>query len=183
MFVRLSDGNMITVSRGELLPANADVLDGVDDLVELSYLNEPSVVHNLQCRYDRDIIYSKAGPVLLAFNPFKDVNIYGDDFVAAYKEKLLDNPHVYAVADAAYSDMMKDGGNQAIIISGESGSGKTETAKFAVQYLASVGSQNYEMKSKLIQSSCILEAFGNAKTSRNWNSSRFVSSFTSDLLL
>ncbi|KAJ0765749.1 putative myosin ATPase [Helianthus annuus] len=171
--VRVSNGNMITVSRGELLPANTDVLDGVDDLVELSYLNEPSVLHSLQYRYNRDIIYSKAGPVLLAFNPFKDVNIYGDDFVAVYKEKILDNPHVYAVADAAYNDMMKDGVNQSIIISGESGAGKTETAKFAMQYLALVKSQNYEMKSKLIQTSCILEAFGNAKTSRNWNSSRF----------
>ncbi|KAM0043817.1 putative myosin ATPase [Helianthus debilis subsp. tardiflorus] len=171
--VRVSNGNMITVSRRELLPANTDVLDGVDDLVELSYLNEPSVLHSLQYRYNRDIIYSKAGPVLLAFNPFKDVNIYGDAFVAVYKEKILDNPHVYAVADAAYNDMMKDGVNQSIMISGESGAGKTETAKFAMQYLASVKSQNYEMKSKLIQTSCILEAFGNAKTSRNWNSSRF----------
>ncbi|KAI3717859.1 hypothetical protein L1987_69746 [Smallanthus sonchifolius] len=169
----LSHGNVITVSRGELLPANTEVLDGVDDLVELSYLNAPSVLHNLQYRYNHDIIYSKAGPVLLAFNPFKDVNIYGNDFFTAYKDKILDNPQVYAVADGAYNDMMKDGENQSIIISGESGSGKTKTAKFAMQYLASVGSQNCEMKSKLIQTSCILEAFGNAKTSRNCNSSRF----------
>ncbi|KAK1435680.1 hypothetical protein QVD17_01446 [Tagetes erecta] len=171
--VMIFNGNVIAKSTGELLPANPEILDGVDDLVELCYLNKPSVLHNLRYRYNRDVIYSKAGPVLLAFNPFKDVNIYGDDFVTAYKDKILDHPHVYAVADAAYNDMMRDGGNQSIIISGENGSGKTETAKYAMQYLASVGSQNDEMKCKLIKSSCILEAFGNAKTSRNCNSSRF----------
>lgn len=171
--VMLLDGSAVTVSTGDLLPANTEILDGVDDLVELGYLNEPSVLHNLQYRYARDVIYSKAGPVLLAINPFKDVQIFGSDFITAYREKILDNPHVYALADDAYSDMMKDGGNQSIIISGESGSGKTETAKIAMQYLASVGGENCEMSCKVIQSSCILEAFGNAKTSRNCNSSRF----------
>ncbi|KAK9080637.1 hypothetical protein SSX86_000395 [Deinandra increscens subsp. villosa] len=171
--VTLSDGSAITVSTGELLPANTESLDGVNDLVELQYLNKPSVLHNLQYRYRNDVIYSKAGPVLLSINPFKDVNIYGNDFVKAYKEKSSDKPHVYGVADAAYHDMMKDGGNQSIIISGESGSGKTVTAKFAMQYLAIVGSQNLRIKTKLVQASCILEAFGNAKTVRNNNSSRF----------
>ncbi|KAL4566850.1 hypothetical protein LXL04_030975 [Taraxacum kok-saghyz] len=176
--VMLLDGSVMTVSTGDLLPANPEVLDGVDDLVELGYLNEPSVLHNLQYRYARDEIYSKAGPVLLAINPFKDVQIYGDDYVTAYRERILDNPHVYATADTAYNNMMKDGKNQSIIVGGESGSGKTETAKFALQYLASVGgdSADMAMASKIIHTSCILEAFGNAKTSRNCNSSRFVSS-------
>ncbi|KAJ9568038.1 hypothetical protein OSB04_004004 [Centaurea solstitialis] len=168
--VMLLDGSSVTVSTSDLLPANTEILDGVDDLVELGYLNEPSVLHNLQYRYARD---SKAGPVLLAINPFKDVQIFGSDFITAYRKKVLDNPHVYALADGAYSDMMKNGGNQSIIISGESGSGKTETAKFAIQYFASVGGEDSEMACKVIQSSCILEAFGNAKTSRNCNSSRF----------
>ncbi|KAI3504463.1 hypothetical protein L1887_25944 [Cichorium endivia] len=171
--VMLLDGSVMTVSTADLLPANPEVLDGVDDLTELGYLNEPSVLHNLQYRYAHDVIYSNAGPLLLAINPFKDVHIYGKDYVTAYRAKILDNPHVYATADTAYNNMMKDGGNQSIIIGGESGSGKTETAKFALQYLASVGGDNCELASKIIHTSCILEAFGNAKTSRNCNSSRF----------
>ncbi|KAL3642242.1 hypothetical protein CASFOL_013057 [Castilleja foliolosa] len=105
--ILLSDGSVATVPMQELLPANADVLEGVDDLVQLSYLNEPSILHILQYRYSKDIIY--AGPVLVAFNPFKDVQLYGSDFITAYREKLLDTPHVYAVAEAAFNEMMIGG--------------------------------------------------------------------------
>ncbi|KAK6132839.1 hypothetical protein DH2020_033438 [Rehmannia glutinosa] len=171
--VLLSDGSVVTVPAQELLPANADILEEVDDLVQLSYLNEPSVLHNLQCRYSKDKIYSKAGPVLVAVNPFKDVPQYGTDFVTAYRQKLLDSPHVYAVTDAAYNEMMSDEINQSIVISGESGAGKTETAKIAMEYLAAVGGGSGGIESELLQTSCILEAFGNAKTARNDNSSRF----------
>ncbi|CAL5341893.1 unnamed protein product [Camellia sinensis] len=171
--VLLLDGTAVKVSTGELLPANPDVLEGVDDLIQLSYLNEPSVLHNLQYRYCHDIIYSKAGPVLIAINPFKDVHCYGNDFITAYREKLFDNPHVFAIADTAYNEMMRDEVNQSIIISGESGAGKTETAKIAMQYLAALGGGSGGVESEILQTSCILEAFGNAKTSRNDNSSRF----------
>ncbi|XP_073025671.1 myosin-2-like [Primulina eburnea] len=171
--VLLSDGSVMTVSTRELLPANPDILEGVDDLIQLSFLNEPSVLHNLQYRYDRDIIYSKAGPVLVAVNPFKDVPLYRNDFVTAYRQRLLDSPHVYAIAGTAYNEMMTDNINQSIIISGESGAGKTETAKIAMQYLAAVGGGTGGIESEILQTSCILEAFGNAKTSRNDNSSRF----------
>ncbi|XP_073127821.1 myosin-2 [Henckelia pumila] len=171
--VVLSDGSVMTVSTRELLPANPDILEGVDDLIQLSFLNEPSVLHNLQYRYERDIIYSKAGPVLVAVNPFKDVPLYGNDFVTAYRQKLLDSPHVYAIADTAYNEMMTDQINQSIIISGESGAGKTETAKIAMQYLAALGGGTGGIESEILQTSSILEAFGNAKTSRNDNSSRF----------
>ncbi|KAK6132735.1 hypothetical protein DH2020_033540 [Rehmannia glutinosa] len=191
--VLLSDGSVVTVPAQELLPANADILEEVDDLVQLSYLNEPSVLYNLQCRYSKDKIYSKAGPVLVAVNPFKDVQQYGTDFVTAYRQKLLDSPHVYVVADAAYNEMMSDEINQSIIIRfadvfvpsfsfcnqllpdafGESGAGKTETAKIAMEYLATVGRGSGGIESELLQTSCILEAFGNAKTARNDNSSRF----------
>ncbi|KAG8386266.1 hypothetical protein BUALT_Bualt03G0131200 [Buddleja alternifolia] len=171
--VLLSDGNVVTVPTQELLPANPDILEGVDDLIQLSYLNEPSVLHNLQYRYSQDITYSKAGPVLIAVNPFKDVQLYGNDYVTAYRQKLLDSPHVYAIADIAYNEMMTDEINQSIIISGESGSGKTETAKIAMQYLAALGGGGGGIESEVLQTSCILEAFGNAKTARNDNSSRF----------
>ncbi|GLT62517.1 hypothetical protein SLA2020_351490, partial [Shorea laevis] len=171
--VSLSNGNVMKVPTGELLPANPDILDGVDDLIQLSYLNEPSVLYNLRCRYSQDKIYSKAGPVLIAVNPFKDVQIYGKDFVTAYRQKLMDNPHVYAIADAAYTEMMRDEVNQSIIISGESGAGKTETAKIAMQYLTTLGGGSCGIEYEILQTNCILEAFGNAKTSRNDNSSRF----------
>ncbi|XP_022753232.1 myosin-2-like isoform X2 [Durio zibethinus] len=172
-FVSLSNGNVVKVSTSELLPANPEIVEGVDDLIQLSYLNEPSVLHNLKYRYSCDMIYSKAGPVLIAVNPFKDVQIYGKDFVTAYRQKATVSPHVFAMADTAYNEMMNDGANQSIIISGESGAGKTETAKFAMQYLAALGGGNGGIECEILQTNCILEAFGNAKTSRNDNSSRF----------
>ncbi|XP_049415249.1 myosin-2-like isoform X1 [Solanum stenotomum] len=171
--VLLSDGSVVTVPVGEVLPANPDVLEGVDDLMQLSYLNEPSVLHNLHNRYARDMIYSKAGPALIAINPFKDIELYGNEFVTAYRQKLLNDPHVYSIADTAYDQMMEDEISQSIIISGESGSGKTETAKFAMEYLAMLGGGNNGIEKEVLQTSYILEAFGNAKTSRNNNSSRF----------
>lgn len=172
-FVLRSNGNVVKVSTGELLPANPDILEGVDDLIQLSYLNEPSVLNNIQYRYSQDMIYSKAGPVLIAVNPFKAVPIYGNKFITAYRQKVMDSPHVYAIADTAYNEMMGDGVNQSIIISGESGAGKTETAKFAMQYLAALGGGSEGIEYEILQTNHILEAFGNAKTSRNDNSSRF----------
>ncbi|XP_049400671.1 myosin-2-like isoform X2 [Solanum stenotomum] len=171
--VLLSDGSVVAVPVEELLPANPDILQGVDDLIQLCYLNEPSVLHNLQYRYAQDRIYTKVGPVLIAVNPFKEIQLYGSKLVTAYKKKLLDSPHIYSIAETAYSQMMEDEVNQSIIISGESGSGKTETAKFAIEYLVMISGGNNHVESELLQTSCILEAFGNAKTLRNNNSSRF----------
>ncbi|KAJ4875611.1 Myosin-2 [Raphanus sativus] len=171
--VILSTANVVEVSTEELFPANPDILEGCEDLIQLSYLNEPSVLYNLRVRYSQDVIYSKAGPVLIAVNPFKNVDIYGDYFISAYQTKAVDAPHVYAVAGAAYNEMMREEKNQSIIISGESGAGKTETAKFAMQYLAALGGGSCGVEYEILKTTCILEAFGNAKTSRNANSSRF----------
>ncbi|XP_073297162.1 myosin-2-like isoform X1 [Primulina huaijiensis] len=171
--VVLPNRSVVTFPIRELLPANPDILEGVNELLQLIYLNEPSVLHNLYHRYCQDIIYSKAGPVLLAINPFKDVQLYGNDVATAYRQKLLDSPHIYAIADTAYNKMMTDEKNQSIIISGESGAGKTETAKFAMKYLAALDGGCGGIESKVLQTSYILEAFGNAKTSLNDNSSRF----------
>ncbi|XP_042451016.1 myosin-1-like [Zingiber officinale] len=170
--ILLSDGNVLLVTGEDLLPANPHILDGVDDLIQLSYLNEPSVLHNLRYRYSCDSVYTKAGPVLVAINPFKEVPFYGKDYITAYKQKLTESPHVFAIADSAFNEMRRDGVNQSIIISGESGAGKTETAKFAMLYLADLGG-GCGIEDEVLQSNSILEAFGNAKTSRNDNSSRF----------
>ncbi|KAK4363859.1 hypothetical protein RND71_015217 [Anisodus tanguticus] len=160
--VLLSDGSVVAVHVGELLPTNPDILQGVDDLIQLCYLNEPSVLHNLQYRYAQDRIYTKAGPVLIAVNPFKEIQLYGKEHVTAYRQKLLDNPHIYSIAETAYSQMMEGLYNT-----------KTETAKFAIEYLTMISGGNNQIENELLQTSCILEAFGNAKTLRNNNSSRF----------
>uniref|UniRef100_A0A1D1Z2F8 Myosin-J heavy chain n=1 Tax=Anthurium amnicola TaxID=1678845 RepID=A0A1D1Z2F8_9ARAE len=170
--INLLGEKVLQVKTEDLLPANPDILDGVDNLMQLSYLNEPSVLYNLQFRYSQDMIYTKAGPVLVAVNPFKNVKLYGNDFIEAYRCKSMDNPHVYAIADTAIREMIRDEVNQSIIISGESGAGKTETAKIAMQYLAALGGGS-GIEYEILQTNPILEAFGNAKTARNDNSSRF----------
>ncbi|KAM0915620.1 hypothetical protein ACQ4PT_010696 [Festuca glaucescens] len=170
--ILLVNGKVLTLPSERLLPANPDILDGVDDLIQMSYLNGPSVLYNLQFRYSRDLIYTKAGPILIAVNPLKEVPLYGKDVIRQYRQKLKNDPHVYAIADLAFNEMLRDGINQSIIISGESGAGKTETAKIAMQYLAALGGAN-GMESEVLQTNVILEALGNAKTSRNDNSSRF----------
>ncbi|KAL7586260.1 myosin-1 [Lactuca sativa] len=170
--ISFAEGKVCKVPSDVLLPANPEILDGVADLMQLSYLSEPSVLYNLQYRYDRDMIYSKAGPVLVAINPFKNIPLYGRDYIDGYKRKKIGHPHVYAIADTAIREMIRDEVNQAIVISGESGAGKTETAKIAMQYLATVrGGSGIEYE--ILKTNPILEGFGNAKTSRNDNSSRF----------
>ncbi|KAK6931765.1 IQ motif, EF-hand binding site, partial [Dillenia turbinata] len=170
--VSLSDGKVLKLNSDSLLPANPNILDGVDDLMQLSYLNEPSVLYNLQYRYNQNLIYTKAGPVLVAINPFKKVPLYGNNYIDAYQRKSIDGPHVYAITDTAIREMIRDEVNQSIIISGESGAGKTETAKIVMQYLAALGGGS-GIEYEILKTNPILEAFGNAKTLRNDNSSRF----------
>ncbi|WOH13189.1 hypothetical protein DCAR_0832698 [Daucus carota subsp. sativus] len=170
--ISLSGEKVLKVNSDSLTPANPDILDGVDDLLQLSYLNEPAVLYNLQYRYGRDMIYTKAGPVLVAINPFKKVPLYGSDYIEAYRSKSNDSPHVYAITDTAIREMIRDEVNQSIVISGESGAGKTETAKIAMQYLAALGGGS-GIEYEILKTNPILESFGNAKTLRNDNSSRF----------
>ncbi|XP_040861950.1 myosin-1 isoform X2 [Glycine max] len=170
--ISLPNGKVFKVKEESLVPANPDILDGVDDLMQLSYLNEPSVLFNLQYRYNHNMIYTKAGPVLVAVNPFKKVPLYGNDYIEAYKCKSIESPHVYAITDTAIREMIRDEVNQSIIISGESGAGKTETAKIAMQYLAALGGGS-GIENEILKTNPILEAFGNGKTLRNDNSSRF----------
>ncbi|KAB2009380.1 hypothetical protein ES319_D10G162700v1 [Gossypium barbadense] len=154
---------------------------GVDDMTKLAYLHEPGVLQNLKCRYDANEIYTYTGGILIAINPFKRLpHLYDIQVMQKYKGAALGelSPHPFAVADSAYRQMINEGISQAILVSGESGAGKTESTKMLMRYLAYMGGRvsNAEERSveqKVLESNPVLEAFGNAKTVRNNNSSRF----------
>ncbi|XP_038155169.1 unconventional myosin-Va-like isoform X2 [Cyprinodon tularosa] len=157
---------------------NPNILVGENDLTALSYLHEPAVLHNLKVRFiDSKLIYTYCGIVLVAINPYESLPIYEADIINAYSGQNMGDmdPHIFAVAEEAYKQMARDQRNQSIIVSGESGAGKTVSAKYAMRYFATVSSSSGEtnVEEKVLASSPIMEAFGNAKTTRNDNSSRF----------
>ncbi|XP_072430500.1 unconventional myosin-Vb isoform X3 [Chiloscyllium punctatum] len=167
-------------SNAEQLPflRNPDILVGENDLTALSYLHEPAVLHNLKVRFlESNAIYTYCGIVLVAINPYEQLPIYGEDVIHAYSGQNMGDmdPHIFAVAEEAYKQMARDEKNQSIIVSGESGAGKTVSAKYAMRYFATVGGSASEanVEEKVLASSPIMEAIGNAKTTRNDNSSRF----------
>lgn len=150
--------------------------DGVPDMVQLGDLNEASMLWNLKIRYDKNQIYTYTGSILVAVNPYKMFDIYGVDVVKKYEGQIMGTlpPHLFAVSSAAYSKMSKEGENQVVVISGESGAGKTESTKLILQYLAAVDrSRNNLVTEQILEATPMLESFGNAKTLRNDNSSRF----------
>eukprot|EP01102_Stenamoeba_stenopodia_P010426 TRINITY_DN313_c0_g2_i1.p1 TRINITY_DN313_c0_g2~~TRINITY_DN313_c0_g2_i1.p1 ORF type:complete len:1518 (+),score=388.08 TRINITY_DN313_c0_g2_i1:55-4608(+) len=158
---------------------NPAILDGVDDMTRLSYMHEPAILHNLRLRYDLDIIYTYTGPILIAMNPYQKLpNLYDKSMIDAYCGKAIGklSPHVFAVAEDAFRSMMVDEKSQSILVSGESGAGKTESAKYLLQYFAAMGGKGKGervVEQKVLESTPLLEAFGNAKTQMNDNSSRF----------
>ncbi|XP_062849399.1 unconventional myosin-Va [Trichomycterus rosablanca] len=157
---------------------NPDILVGENDLTALSYLHEPAVLHNLRVRFvDSKLIYTYCGIILVAINPYEALPIYGADIINAYSGQNMGDmdPHIFAVAEEAYRQMARDERNQSIIVSGESGAGKTVSAKYAMRYFATVSGTSTEasVEDRVLASSPIMEAFGNAKTTRNDNSSRF----------
>ncbi|XP_062402519.1 unconventional myosin-Va [Sardina pilchardus] len=163
-----------------LLPPlrNPDILVGENDLTALSYLHEPAVLHNLRVRFsDSRLIYTYCGIVLVAINPYESLPIYGCDIINAYSGQNMGDmdPHIFAVAEEAFKQMARDEKNQSIIVSGESGAGKTVSAKYAMRYFATVSGASGEanIEERVLASSPIMEAIGNAKTTRNDNSSRF----------
>lgn len=170
----------IKVNSDEELPPlrNPEILIGENDLTSLSYLHEPAVLYNLQVRFCRHkAIYTYCGIVLVAINPYQDMSIYGPDTIWAYRSRAMGDldPHIFAVAEEAYTKMEREQSDQSIIVSGESGAGKTVSAKYAMRYFATVGGSATEtqVERKVLASSPIMEAIGNAKTIRNDNSSRF----------
>ncbi|KAM9968175.1 hypothetical protein ACTFIW_002611 [Dictyostelium discoideum] len=151
---------------------------GVEDLIMLTEVSESSLHENLKIRYKEGLIYTSIGPVLVSMNPYKQLGIYGNDQINLYKGKheFEIPPHIYSIADKAYRALRSEGENQCIIISGESGAGKTEASKYIMQYIASITGSSTEVervKKTILESNPLLEAFGNAKTLRNNNSSRF----------
>lgn len=151
---------------------------GVDDMVLLSKITEDAIVENLKKRYLDDYIFTYIGTVLISINPFKQMPYFTDREVEIYQgaAQYENPPHIYALTDNMYRNMLIDAENQCVIISGESGAGKTVAAKYIMGYVSKVsggGSKVQHVKDIILQSNPLLEAFGNAKTVRNNNSSRF----------
>ncbi|XP_010168357.1 unconventional myosin-If, partial [Antrostomus carolinensis] len=151
---------------------------GVDDMVLLSKISEEAIVENLKKRFMDDYIFTYIGPVLISVNPFKQMPYFTDREIEMYQgaAQYENPPHIYALTDNMYRNMLIDGENQCVIISGESGAGKTVAAKYIMGYISKVsggGEKVQHVKDIILQSNPLLEAFGNAKTVRNNNSSRF----------
>ncbi|KAM6899598.1 unconventional myosin-Ig [Xenentodon cancila] len=153
---------------------------GKSDFVLLDEVTMEQFMENLKLRFEKGRIYTYIGEVVVSVNPYREMDIYGKDAIDAYRgRELYENPpHLYAVSDAAYKAMKRRAKDTCIVISGESGAGKTEASKYIMQYIAAITnpSQRAEVesvKNVLLKSNCVLEAFGNAKTNRNDNSSRF----------
>ncbi|CAO3616361.1 unnamed protein product [Cunninghamella blakesleeana] len=175
--VELDNGLSVRKHNDQVHPMNPPKFDKVEDMAELTYLNEPSVIHNLTVRYKDDQVYTYSGLFLVAVNPYKRLPIYSDESIQSYRGRRRGElpPHIYTVADQAYLDLVQDKSDQSILITGESGAGKTENTKIVIQYLTSVANtkKDNKLERKILQANPILEAFGNAQTIKNNNSSRF----------
>lgn len=200
--VELEGGKRKTVNKDDIQRMNPPKFEKVEDMADLTCLNEASVLHNLKDRYYSGLIYTYSGLFCVVVNPYKRLPIYTEKVVDMYRGKKRHEvpPHIYAITDNAYRSMLQDRENQSILCTGESGAGKTENTKKVIQYLASVAGHSHskaaqtpkkggpaapvsakvgmshgqaELEKQLLAANPILEAFGNAKTVKNDNSSRF----------
>ncbi|XP_027934228.1 myosin-9-like isoform X2 [Vigna unguiculata] len=179
--IETTNGKKVNANLSKIYPKDMEAPPGgVDDMTKLSYLHEPGVLQNLKARYELNEIYTYTGNILIAINPFQRLpHIYGAHMMQQYKGAPFGelSPHVFAVADVAYRAMINEGKSNSILVSGESGAGKTETTKMLMQYLAFLGgragTEGRTVEQQVLESNPVLEAFGNAKTVRNNNSSRF----------
>ncbi|KAJ1810449.1 class II myosin, partial [Coemansia sp. RSA 2523] len=183
--VHLMTGRDVAVNINVTERVNPPKFEKVEDMADLGYLNEASVMHNLKQRYASNMIYTYSGLFLVAVNPYYNLQIYGSDYVAAYKNKKRTEvpPHIFSIADAAFHDMLHSKENQSILITGESGAGKTENTKKVIQFLTAIAGDHKtaaaltatgcSLEQQILSANPILESFGNAQTIRNNNSSRF----------
>ncbi|XP_049524319.1 myosin heavy chain, muscle-like isoform X19 [Dermacentor silvarum] len=180
-------GGERSVKKDILQQVNPPKYEKCDDMSNMTYLNDASVLHNLKERYYANLIYTYSGLFCVAINPYKRFPIYTKRVVDIYKGRRRTEvpPHVFAVSDGAYMDMLANRENQSMLITGESGAGKTENTKKVIAYFAHVGatskkeeaakkdSKKGNLEDQVVQTNPVLESFGNAKTVRNDNSSRF----------
>nr|XP_061779858.1 myosin-7-like [Nerophis lumbriciformis] len=187
--VQTKDGKTRTVKDGDIQQMNPPKYDMLEDMAMLTHLNEASVLFNLRRRYSAWMIYTYSGLFCVTVNPYKWLPVYTAPVVAAYKGKRRSEapPHIYSIADNAYNDMLRNRENQSMLITGESGAGKTVNTKRVIQYFAIVAALGEAsakkaapatktggtLEDQIIEANPAMEAFGNAKTLRNDNSSRF----------
>ncbi|XP_033826509.1 myosin-10 isoform X1 [Periophthalmus magnuspinnatus] len=195
VMVELSEnGKKVLISKDDIQKMNPPKFSKVEDMAELTCLNEASVLYNLKDRYYSGLIYTYSGLFCVVINPYKNLPIYSENIIEMYRGKKRHEipPHIYAISESAYRCMLQDREDQSILCTGESGAGKTENTKKVIQYLAYVASSHKgrkdhnippdspkafklqgELERQLLQANPILESFGNAKTVKNDNSSRF----------
>ncbi|XP_008589941.1 PREDICTED: unconventional myosin-Ib-like, partial [Galeopterus variegatus] len=166
------------MAKMEVKTSLLDNMIGVGDMVLLEPLNEETFINNLKKRFDHSEIYTYIGSVVISVNPYRSLPIYSPEKVEDYRNRNFYelSPHIFALSDEAYRSLRDQDKDQCILITGESGAGKTEASKLVMSYVAAVcgkGAEVNQVKEQLLQSNPVLEAFGNAKTVRNDNSSRF----------
>ncbi|XP_051797509.1 myosin-16-like [Acanthochromis polyacanthus] len=180
--IKTTKNTTVTVKKDDVQQMNPPKFYQASDMANLTFLNEASVLENLRSRYINMRIYTYSGLFCVTINPYKWLPIYGAKVAQIYKGKKRNEvpPHLFSISDNAYHDMMMEHENQSMLITGESGAGKTENTKKVIQYFANVGATGNKapdskgsLEDQIIQANPVLEAFGNAKTIRNNNSSRF----------
>ncbi|XP_053564634.1 myosin-3 [Bombina bombina] len=185
--VETEDKRTVTVKPDNVFPMNPPKFDKIEDMAMLTHLNEPAVLYNLKERYKAWMIYTYSGLFCVTVNPYKWLPVYNPEVVNAYRGKKRQEapPHIFSISDNAYQFMLTDRENQSILITGESGAGKTVNTKRVIQYFATIAAvgdvkkkestsrMKGTLEDQIIQANPLLEAFGNAKTVRNDNSSRF----------
>eukprot|EP00253_Pinus_taeda_P035406 PITA_35406 len=179
--IQTTNGKTVVAHLSAIYPKDAEAPSaGLDDMTKLAYLHEPGVLQNLYARFNLNEIYTYTGNILIAVNPFRRLpHLYNTHMMEQYKGAAFGelSPHLFAVADACYRAMVTEGKSQSILVSGESGAGKTETTKMLMRYLAFMGgrsgTEGRTVEQQVLESNPVLEAFGNSKTVKNNNSSRF----------
>ncbi|XP_014740507.1 PREDICTED: myosin-7-like [Sturnus vulgaris] len=186
--VKTEGGETLTVKEDQIFSMNPPKYDKIEDMAMMTHLHEPAVLYNLKERYAAWMIYTYSGLFCVTVNPYKWLPVYNPEVVLAYRGKKRQEapPHIFSISDNAYQFMLTDRENQSILITGESGAGKTVNTKRVIQYFATIaasgdkkkeeqtsGKMQGTLEDQIISANPLLEAFGNAKTVRNDNSSRF----------